>query len=101
MTGAIEKTLEDNKAKFDHLVDNEKTADVTNVFLCTRVTSAGQPLLARRLKDEEEWLIRSRAQVTELPKRRRDERELAKKKKERDHQGGEPRAKAEDERQTD
>ena len=41
------KTLE-NKAKFDHLVDNEKTADAINAFFINTVTSAAKPLMANR-----------------------------------------------------
>ena len=65
------------------------------------VTSAAKPLLARRPKDEEELVIRSRAQVTKLFKRRKDEREEVNKRRGVNHEHGEPRAKAQGERETD
>ena len=48
VTGAIEKVLEENKAKFDHLADTEKTAHGINDFFIKIVTSAVRPILARR-----------------------------------------------------
>ena len=79
MTGAIEKALEENKAKLEHLVDNEKTADAINDSFIQSVTSAAQPFLAQKTQDEEDWVICCRAQVTKLSKQRRDEREEANK----------------------
>ena len=66
----IEQALEDTKANFDHLVDTEKTVHAINGFFIKTVTSAMKPLLARRPTDEEKWVIRSRAQVTKLPKQK-------------------------------
>ena len=58
VTGAIKEALEENKTKFDHLVDKEMTADAIDDF--KTVTSAAQPFLAKTTKDEEDWVIRSR-----------------------------------------
>ena len=49
---------------------DERTADAINDLLVTTVTNAASPLLAKRPKDEEEWVIRSRAQVSKLLMRR-------------------------------
>ena len=82
VTGAIEEALEENTAKFDHFVDTEKTADAINDFCKKKVTNAQRPLLAKiptkqwrdeRRSTQEEWC---------------------------DREGGQPRAKAEDKRQT-
>ena len=97
--GAIEEALEENTAKFDHFVDSEKMADALNDLFIKTVTNAARPLLATRPKDEEEW-VRNRAQVTKLSKQRRDEREEAHRKRRVTAKAGEPRGKAEDERQT-
>ena len=63
VTGAIEEALEEKKT-------DERTADAINDLLVTTVTNAARPLLAKRPKDEEEWVIRSRAQVSKLQMRR-------------------------------
>ena len=68
MVGAVEQ------------VDDEKTADAITDFFIKTVTSAAKFLLAKRPKDEEEWAITSRAQVSTLFKQRRDSREEANKK---------------------
>ena len=47
MTGGIE-ALEENKAKFDHLVDTEKTADAIDDFFIGTVTSASEDRTMRR-----------------------------------------------------
>ena len=74
--GAVEHALEENKSKFAHLVDTEKTADAINDFFIKTVTSAMKPLQARRRpKDDEKWVIRSRAQVTKLLNQWRNEKE--------------------------
>ena len=74
MIGAVEQALEEKKAKFDDLVDPEKTADAINDSFIKTVTSAMKPLLARRPKDEEEWVVRHRAQVSTLLQQWRDEK---------------------------
>ena len=76
-----EKALEENQAKFDHLVDSEKKADAIKDFFSQRVASAVKLLVARRPKDDEEWVIRSRAHVSRLLKQRKDEREEAHKRR--------------------
>ena len=39
MIGGVKKALEENKAKFDHLVDTEKTADAINdLFIKTAMS---------------------------------------------------------------
>ena len=43
MKGAVEHALEENKSKFAHLVDTEKTADAMNDFFIKTVTSAMKP----------------------------------------------------------
>ena len=48
VTGGIEKALEENKAKFDHLVDTEKTADAIDDFFIVTVTSATEDRKMRR-----------------------------------------------------
>ena len=59
------------------------------------VTNAVRPLLAKRTpRDEEDWVIRSRAQVTKLSTQRRDEGDEANKKKGCDYEGEVPRAEA-------
>ena len=55
-----------NKADFDHLFDSDKTPDAINDLLMTTVTNASCSLLAKRPKDANEWVIRSRAQVTHI-----------------------------------
>ena len=75
MTGAIEEALEEKKKRM------RGTADAINDLLSTTVTNAARLLLAKRPKDEEEWVIRSRAQVSKLLKQRRDEREEAHRRK--------------------
>ena len=60
--GAVEQALEEKKAKFDDLVDTEKTADAIKDSFIKTVTGAMKPLLARRPKDKEEWVVRHRAQ---------------------------------------
>ena len=52
------------------------TSQTVRGFIQT-ATNAARPLLAKRPKDEEEWMIRSRSQVTKLLKQRRDENEEA------------------------
>ena len=47
VTGGIE-ALEENKAKFDHLVDTEKTADAIDDFFIVTVTSATEVRKMRR-----------------------------------------------------
>ena len=71
--GALEEALQVKKAKCDRL-DSEKTADLIFDFFVETVKRAAQPLLAKRPEDEEEWVIRSRAEVTKLLKQRREER---------------------------
>ena len=63
VTGATGEALEEKNA-------DERTADAINDLLVTTVTNAASPLLAKRPKDEEEWVIRSRAQVSKLLMRR-------------------------------
>ena len=48
MIGGIEKAPEENKAKFDHLVDTEKTADAIDDFFIVIVTSATEDRKIRR-----------------------------------------------------
>ena len=72
--GAIEEALDEKKPELDHLVDSERTADATSDLLMTTVTNAARPLVAKRPKDEEEWVIRSRAQVSKLLKQKKDGR---------------------------
>ena len=100
MKGAIEKALEENKAKFDHLVDTEKMADAINDCSVNRVASALKPLLARRPKYDEEWGDEKPRTSIEAPKQKRDESE-DKKRRSVDHERGEPRAKAQGERLTE
>ena len=82
------KAPEENTTKFDRLVTS---------FIKT-VTSALKPLLARKPKDEEKWVIDSRAQVSKLVKERRDEKRRGECKRGCDHEDGELRAKAQGER---
>ena len=100
MKGAIEKALEENKAKFDHLVDTEKMPDAINDFSVKTVASALKPLLARRPKYDEQWGDEKPPTSIEAPKQRRDESE-DKKRRSVDHERGEPRAKAQGERLTE
>ena len=80
VTGALCEAFQENKAEFDRLVDSEKTIYSINDFFMEAVKEAVQPFLAKRPKDEEEWVIRSQAEVTTLLKQRKDEREGAHKK---------------------
>ena len=73
----VEEALHEKKAEFDRLVESEKTADSINDFFMETVKEAVRPLLARRPRNEEEWVIRSPAEVTTLLKQRRDEMEKA------------------------
>ena len=59
------KALQENNVEFDRLVDSGKMADSVNDFM-EIVKQALQPFLAKRPQDEEEWVIRSRAEVTTL-----------------------------------
>ena len=92
---ALSKSASKNKARYDHLVCIEQTADAIN----DTVTSAAQPSLAKRPKDED-WVIRSRAQVTELSKQRSDERDEANHRRGVTTKVGEPQTQAQDERLT-
>ena len=65
MIGAIEEALEETEAKFGHLVASEKTADAINESF---VKDSDERGAAKRPNDEEEWAIRSRAQVTTFQK---------------------------------
>ena len=91
--GGIEEALEETTAKVDHLVDTKKTADAINAVSFETVTNAARPLLAQRPKDEEEWVVRSRAQVTKLLKQRRDEREEAHRRRSVTAKAGNPETK--------
>ena len=73
----VEEALHEKKAEFDRLVESSKTADSINHFFMETVREAVRPLLARRPRNEEEWVIRSPAEVTTLLKQRRDEMEKA------------------------
>ena len=48
MIGGVKKAPEENKAKFDHLVDTEKTADAIDDFFIVTVTSATEDRKMRR-----------------------------------------------------
>ena len=48
VVGGFEKALEENKAKFDRLVDTLKTADAINDFFIKTVTSATEDRKTRR-----------------------------------------------------
>ena len=99
--GAVEQTLEENKAKFDHLVDTEKTAKAINDCFIKTMTSAARPFLAKDTKrrtglgDQKPCTSDETVNAKERGKRRCEQ------KKKCDHEGGEPRAKAQDERQID
>ena len=76
-TRRSKKRFMKRRAEFDRLVESEKTADSINDFFMETVKEAVRPLLARRPRNEEEWVIRSPAEVTTLLKQRRDEMEKA------------------------
>ena len=59
--GVVEQALDEAKAKFDYIVDTEKTTDAC--FNKT-VTCTMRPSQARGQKDEEEWVVRNRAQIS-------------------------------------
>ena len=80
MIGAIGEVLQEKKAEFVRLIGSEKTADSINDFFMDTAKEAVQPLLAKRPKDEEEWVIRGRAEVTTFLKQRRDDMGKAHKK---------------------
>ena len=52
----VEEALHEKKAEFDRLVESEKTADSINDFFMETVKEAVRPLLARRPRNEEEWV---------------------------------------------
>ena len=58
MTGAIEEALEEKKAEPDRLADSEDGGRDQR-FLHKTATNAARPLLAKRPKDEEEWVIKA------------------------------------------
>ena len=76
-TRRSKKRFMKRRRRFDRLVVSEKTADSINDFFMETVKEAVRPLLARRPRNEEEWVIRSPAEVTTLLKQRRDEMEKA------------------------
>ena len=59
--GAVEQALDGAKAKFDYIVDTEKTTDACFNKTATCTT---RPSQARRQKDEEEWVVRTCTQVS-------------------------------------
>ena len=93
MIGFSEEAVQEKKAEFDHLVDSERTADAINDFFIKKGRTRRDLCWPKGAKDEEEWVIRSRAQVMKLPKQRRKEREDAQSKSSATAKAGNPEQK--------